>query len=83
MNYINNSSFINKNAWNLKKVLINNAPKIHDVLRSTYTTNNEKQEMIKFKVLLQIRSVEGIAYKKIFHDEFIEGESLCLRIPQT
>jgi hypothetical protein len=33
MNYINNSSFINKNGWNLKKLLINNAPKIHLVLK--------------------------------------------------
>jgi len=33
MNYINNSSFINKNLWNLKKVLLNNAPKIHSVLK--------------------------------------------------
>lgn len=52
MNYINNSAFINKNTWNLKKVLINNAPKIHDVLRSTYTISNDKKDLIKFKVLL-------------------------------
>jgi hypothetical protein len=33
MNYINNSSFINCHPWNLIKILINNAPKIHHVLK--------------------------------------------------
>jgi hypothetical protein len=34
MNYINNNAFINKRTWVLRKILINNAPKIHMVLRN-------------------------------------------------
>lgn len=64
MNYTTNSSFINKTAWELKKVLINNAPKIHLVLK----LNPMSKEQLIFKVLLEIRSVEGIIYKKIFQD---------------
>lgn len=64
MNYTTNSSFINKTAWELKKVLINNAPKIHLVLK----LNTMPKEQLVFKVLLEIRSVEGIIYKKIFQD---------------
>lgn len=70
MNYINNNSFINKNCWNLRKIMINNAPKIHSVLKVPENKNieNKKNLIIKFKVLLQIRSVEGVIYKKIFND---------------
>ncbi len=35
MNYINNNSFINKNTWQLKKILINNSPKINLVLKNS------------------------------------------------
>jgi len=83
MNYINNNAFIHNHIWCLKKILINNAPKIHSVLRIAQAKDNINLQVIPFKVLLEIRSVEGVIYKKIFNDEFVEGEALCLRIPSS
>jgi hypothetical protein len=53
MNYINNSSFINKTTWYLKKVIINNAPKIQTILKGNYNnnaiTNNANDKAVSTK----------------------------------